>query len=139
MTTRATTSSTTTTVSMNARSRSGNLGPTSASIPSANAVSVDIAAPQPCAPERPAFAARERVAGRRRAAPAWRAGRACVRGEVDADRHRHAAEPGEHRQRDASPLPQLPHVELAASLETDDEEEKRHQAAVHPVAEIESD
>ena len=51
MTTSASTSSTTTTVSMNARSRSGKRGPTSASIPSANAVSVDIATPQPCADE----------------------------------------------------------------------------------------
>ena len=54
----ATTSSTTETVSMNARSRIGKRGPTSASIPSANAVSVDIAAPQPCADGRPAFTAR---------------------------------------------------------------------------------
>ena len=45
-------------VSMNARSRSGNRGPTSASIPSANAVSVDIATPQPCADGRPALKAR---------------------------------------------------------------------------------
>ena len=70
-------SSTTTTVSMNARRRSGNRGPTSASSPSANAVSVDIAMPQPCADE---------LAG--------------VEGEVDRDRHRHAADPGEQRQRD---------------------------------------
>ena len=40
-------SSTTTTVSRNARSRSGKRGPTSASSPSAKAVSVDIATPQP--------------------------------------------------------------------------------------------
>ena len=33
-------------------------GATSASTPSANAVSVDIAAPQPCAPEPPALKAR---------------------------------------------------------------------------------
>ena len=51
-------SSTTTTVSMNARSRSGKRGPTSASMPSANAVSVDIATPQPCADGRPALKAR---------------------------------------------------------------------------------
>ena len=59
---------------MKARRRSGRLGPTRASIPSANAVSVDIAAPQPCA---------EGVAG--------------VGGEVDGDWHHHAAEAGQHR------------------------------------------
>ena len=47
MTTRDTRSSTTATDSRNARTRSGNPGRTRASIPSANAVSVDIAAPQP--------------------------------------------------------------------------------------------
>ena len=46
MTTSATRSSTTATVRMNARRLLGNRRPTSASIPSANAVSVDIAAPQ---------------------------------------------------------------------------------------------
>ena len=52
-------SSTTTTVSMNARRRSGKRGPTIASRPSANAVSVDIAAPQPCAEGRPALKTRK--------------------------------------------------------------------------------
>jgi hypothetical protein len=47
MTTSDTRSSTTATDSRNARTRSGNRGPVSASVPSANAVSVDIAAPQP--------------------------------------------------------------------------------------------
>ena len=52
ITTSATRSSTTATVRMNARRLSGKRRPTSASIPSANAVSVDIAAPQPpCIPE----------------------------------------------------------------------------------------
>ena len=109
-------SSTTTTVSMNARSRSGKRGPTSASSPSAKAVSVDIATPQPCADERPA-----------------------LNGEVDGDRHRHAADPGEQRQREPPPLAQLAEVELAARLEPDDEEEERHQPAVHPLAQIERD
>ena len=58
MTTRATRSSTTATVRRNARRRIGKPGPTSASIPSANAVSVDIAAPQPCATSWPALTAR---------------------------------------------------------------------------------
>ena len=107
-------SSTTTTVSMNARSRSGKRGPTSASSPSAKAVSVDIAI-----------------------APAVRRGAAGVEGEVDRDRHGHAAEPGEQRQGEPPPLAQLAEVELPARLEADDEEEERHQPAVHPVAEIE--
>ena len=47
MTTSETRSSTTATDSRNARTRSGNRGRVSASMPSANAVSVDIAAPQP--------------------------------------------------------------------------------------------
>src|SRR5438067_5277971 len=55
----ATTSSTTATVTMKARRRSGKRGPTSASRPSANAVSVDIATPQPCADGRPASKARK--------------------------------------------------------------------------------
>ena len=54
----ATTSSTTATVSRNARSRSGSPVPTSAIRPSANAVSVDIAVPQPCAELWPALNAR---------------------------------------------------------------------------------
>src|SRR5439155_6255351 len=62
-----------------------------------------------------------------------------VRCEVDADRHRHAAEPGENRERDPPPLTKLSDVELAARLEADDEEEERHQTAVHPVPEIHRD
>jgi hypothetical protein len=58
MTTSATMSSTTATVSRNARSLSGTPRATRAIIPSANAVSVDIATPQPCADGRPAFSAR---------------------------------------------------------------------------------
>ena len=58
MTSSATMSSTTTTVSMNALSLSGKRGPTSASMPSANAVSVDITVPQPCALSRAPLKAR---------------------------------------------------------------------------------
>ena len=47
MTTRETRSSTTATDSRNARTRSGKRGRVSASMPSAKAVSVDMAAPQP--------------------------------------------------------------------------------------------
>ena len=98
---------------MKTRRRSGQRGPTSASTPSANAVSVDIAAPQPCAPTPPR-----------------------VEREVDQHRHRHAADAGEHGQRDAPALAQLAHVELAPRLEADDEEEERHQAVVDPVAQV---
>ena len=91
-------------------------GATSASTPSANAVSVDIAAPQPCAP---------------------RAAR--VEREVDRDRDRHAAERGEHRDGQPPPLAQLPLVELALGLEADDEEVERHQALVDPLAQVEGD
>ncbi len=48
---------------MNARNRIGKRGPTRASIPRANAVSVDIAAPQPCADGRPALIARKIATG----------------------------------------------------------------------------
>jgi hypothetical protein len=47
-----------TTVSMNARRRSGARRPNSVSNPSANAVSVDIAMPQPSAAELPRLNAR---------------------------------------------------------------------------------
>ena len=82
-------------------------------MPSANAVSVDIATPQPCAEER-----------------------AGVEREVDRDRDDHPAEPGEQRQREAAALAQLADVELAPRLEPDDEEEERHQPVVDPVAEV---
>ena len=59
-----------------------------------------------------------------------------VEGEVDEHRDRHAADPREHRQRDAPPLAQLAHVELAPCREPDDEEEEGHQALVDPVAQI---
>ena len=107
-------SSTTTTVSMNARRRSGNRGPTSASRPSAKAVSVDIATPQPCAGERPG-----------------------VEEEIDRDGHRHAADPGEQGQSEPSSLAQLAEIELPPCLEPEDEEEERHPPAVHPLAQLE--
>jgi hypothetical protein len=54
MTSMATTSSTTETVRRNVRTRPGNREPSRAIAPSANAVSVDIATPQP--PARPELA-----------------------------------------------------------------------------------
>ena len=76
-------------------------------------MSVDIAAPQPCAPESPG-----------------------VEGQVDPDRHGHPAERGDHRQREPAALAQLAEVELASSLQPDDEEEERHQTLVHPLAQV---
>ena len=54
----ATRSSTTKTVSTNTRMRSGMSRPNRASRPSASAVSVDMATPQPCALKRPALIAK---------------------------------------------------------------------------------
>src|SRR5215813_2237135 len=102
-------SSTTANVSRKVRIRSGARRPTRASIPSANAVSVDMAV-------------------RRRPAS--------VEDEKDGDRHDHSAEAGQHRHRQASALAQLAQVELAARLQPDHEEEERHQAAVHPGVQI---
>ena len=77
---------------------------------------------------------RERGVGRHRHPPAAGRVAAAVEGQVDRDRQRHAAERRQHRQGEAAALAQLADVELAPHLEPDDEEEERHQAAVHPVA-----
>jgi hypothetical protein len=108
-------------------------------------VSVDITIPQPPADERPVLKARadereqaKREGGvRRHHDPPAACGRASgIESEVDGDRHRHAADPRQQGQGEAPPLPQLTQVELAASLEPDNEEEERHQTAVHPVTKI---
>ena len=52
------------------------------------------------------------------------------------DGHSHAGQPGEHGQRHQLAVPQLAQVELPPRLEPDDEEEERHQAAVHPVPSV---
>ena len=82
---------------------------------------------------------RERGVGRHRDAPAVRRRTAGVEGEVDGDRGRCASQSRDERQREPSPLPQLAEVELPARLEADDEEEERHQPAVHPAAQVERD
>ncbi len=64
ITSSATTSSTTDTVTRNSRAWSGTRLPTSASRPSASAVSVDIATPQPTAPGPPWLTARKMPIGR---------------------------------------------------------------------------
>ena len=76
-------------------------------------MSVDIAAPHPCAP-----------------------GAAGVEREVDRDRHAIPPSAGEHRDRQPPALAQLAEVELALGLEPDDEEEERHQPLVDPVAQV---
>src|SRR5256885_10907284 len=50
-----------------------------------------------------------------------------------------SADPRRQRQHDSPAIPQLPQVELSTRFEADDEEEQRHQAAVHPVAKIQRD
>jgi hypothetical protein len=72
--------------------------------------------------------------GRHRDPPAARGRAAQVEREVDRDRGGHPADRGEHRQRDTPPLTQLAEVEFAPRLQTDHEEEERHQPAVHPLA-----
>ena len=84
--------------------------PTSArAIPSANAVSVDMAVPQPYADARPALKAEKMAIGNDHPAEA-------------------SASTGTAQ---AAALAQLAQVELAACLQPDHEEEEGHQAAVH--------
>ena len=75
--------------------------------------------------------------GRHRNAPPMHGRPTNVEEEVDRDGNRHAADPRQQWQRKPSALPQLAEVELASRLESDDEEEEGHQAAVHPFAEPE--
>ena len=81
----------------------------------------------------------ERGVRRHRRPPAVGGRRPGVEGQVDQHRHDHAADPCQHGQRHPPPLPQLPHVELAAGLQADHEEEQCHQAAVQPSAQVEVD
>jgi hypothetical protein len=79
---------------------------------------------------------REGGVRRHRRAPAVGRGPALVQRQVDRDRRHHARDAGEDRQRDPAALAQLADVELAARLEAHDEEEERHQAVVHPQAQV---
>ena len=90
-------------------------------------------------PDDREHAERERRVGRHRRAPAVRGRAARGEREIDGDRHDHAAEAREQRQRHAAALAQLADVELAPRLEADDEEEERHQAGVDPLAQVEGD
>jgi hypothetical protein len=105
------TSSTTATVRMKARRLSGNRRPTKASIPSANAVSVDIAVP-----------------------PAVSRGAPGVQRQIDRDRDQGPAQAGSEWERQAAPLAQFAEIELPARLQSHHEEEERHQPVVDPVA-----
>ncbi len=78
---------------------------------------------------------RERGVGRHRCAPAPRR-RPVIERQVDPDRDDQATQPGQHRQCQPLPLPQLTHVELAAGLQPEDKEKERHQPAVHPLAQV---
>src|ERR687886_2880906 len=97
-----------TTVSTNARRRSGARRPTSVSNPSANAVSVDIAMPRPSAAELPTL-------------------------NVDGHSGAHTADRREQREHEPPALAKVAEVELAPRLQTQHEEEQRHQPAVHPL------
>ena len=56
--------------------------------------------------------------------------------DVDQRRDDHAAERGERRQRDCTPVAELADDELALDLHPDDEEEQRHQQVVDDVREV---
>ena len=96
-------------VSMKTRRRIGQRRPISASTPSTKAVSLAMTTPHPLPP--------------------------ADRGE-DQRRQDHPAQRGQHGDRDAAALAQLAHVELAADLQPDDEEEQRHEAVVDPAPEV---
>ena len=91
------------------------------------------------APDEREDAQRERRVGRHRRAPAGRPRPAGVEREVDQDRHRQPAEPGQQRQHRAASLAQVADVELAPCLEADHEEEEGHQAVVDPAVQVLAD
>ena len=86
------------------------------------------------APDQREHPQRQGGVGGHRDSPAVRRRAAEVEREVDRDRQRHAADRGEQGERQAPSFAQLSHVELAPRLEPEHEEEERHQAAVHPLA-----
>ena len=72
-------------------------------------------------------------------APPLRGRAAEVEREVDPHRGAHAADRRQHREHEAPPLAKVAEVELAPRLETQHEEEERHQPAVHPLAQRQLD
>ena len=80
---------------------------------------------------------RERGVGRHRRAPPVLGWLTRVDDQEQGHRDEHPGDAGGQRQHGTTPLPQLADVELPPRLETDDEEEERHQPVVHPAAESE--
>ena len=101
---------------MNARRRSGTRRPT------------DVEQPE-----------REGRVRRHRDAPPLRGRAAEVEREVDPHRGAHPADRRQHREHEAPPLAKVAQIELAPRLEAQHEEEERHQAAVHPLAQRQLD
>jgi hypothetical protein len=58
-----------------------------------------------------------------------------VQRQEDRDRDEHRSQTGADGHRQPAPLAQFADVEFSARLETDREEEQRHEAAAEPVAE----
>ena len=79
---------------------------------------------------------RERRVRRHGRAPAVSGRAAGVDGQVDDDGDDQPAQAGRDGQRQPGPLAQFAHVELAAGLQAEDEEEERHQPAVDPLAQV---
>ncbi len=86
-------------------------------------------------PQQGQHAQRERDVGRHRHAPARRARATGVQRDVDRRRNDHAADRGDNRQRGATKRGQLADDELTLDLESNDEEEDRHERVVDPVLE----
>ena len=94
----------------------------------------DAEAKRAAAAEERDHAERERGVGRDHDPPAL--ARVAREREVGERGHDHPADRRRDRNADTAAVAELAHVELAADLEPDDEEEERHQAVVHPVAEV---
>jgi len=90
-------------------------------------------------PDEGEQAEREGGVRRHRDPPASGGATTGVEGEIEPDCGRHPADPGQERQREAPALAQLAEIELTAGFEADDEEEERHQPAVHPMTQVEDD
>jgi hypothetical protein len=87
------------------------------------------------APENGHAADHERDVGRHRDSPAPRRRAAVLQRQVDGGGRDHAAEGGGHRKRGTPGIAKLADHELALDLESDDEEEHRHQSVADPVLE----
>ena len=77
---------------------------------------------------------RERRVGRHRDAPALSGRAPEVQREVDPRRCAHAADRRQQREHEPPALAKVAEVELAPRLQTQHEEEQRHQPTVHPLA-----